>query len=177
MENNQMVEAKWYVVHTFSGYENMVMANLYKVIEKNNLQDIILDVKIPMEDTIEEKNGKKKVVQRKMFPCYVLVKMRYQDNLWHTIVNTRGVTGFCGPAGRPLPLTEDEIKRMRLEKIHVDIKVNVGDKVKILSGPLADFVGDVQEVDEQNEKCKVTVSMFGRLTPVEVEFDQIELVD
>ena len=174
MEN---IEAKWYVVHTFSGYENMVMANLYKVIEKNNLQDIILDVKIPMEDTIEEKNGKKKVVQRKMFPCYVLVKMRYQDNLWHTIVNTRGVTGFCGPAGRPLPLTEDEIKRMRLEKIHVDLKVNVGDKVKILSGPLADFVGDVQEVDAENEKCKVSVSMFGRLTPVEVEFDQIEIVD
>ena len=177
MENNQMVEAKWYVVHTFSGYENMVMANFHKVIEKNNLQDIILDVKIPMEDTIEEKNGKKKVVQRKMFPCYVLVKMRYTDNLWHTIVNTRGVTGFCGPAGRPLALTDDEIKRMRLEKIHVDLKVNVGDKVKILSGPLAEFVGDVQEVDAENQKCKVTVSMFGRLTPVEVEFDQIEIVD
>lgn len=174
---NQMVEPKWYVVHTFSGYENMVMANLYKVIEKNNLQDTILDVKIPMEDTIEEKNGKRKVVQRKMFPCYVLVKMRYQDNLWHTIVNTRGVTGFCGPAGRPLPLTDDEIKRMRLEKINVDLKVNIGDKVQILSGPLAQMVGDVQEVDAENQKCKVTVSMFGRLTPVEVEFDQIELID
>lgn len=174
---NELVEPKWYVVHTFSGYENMVMANLYKVIEKNNLQDIILEVKIPMEDTIEEKNGKKKVVQRKMFPCYVLVKMRYTDNLWHTIVNTRGVTGFCGPAGRPLALTEDEIKRMRLEKINVDIKVNVGDKVKIASGPLADQVGDVTEVDAQNQKCKVSVLFFGRQTPVEVDFDQIELID
>ncbi len=176
MENNEIVEPKWYVVHTFSGYENLVLINLKKTIENNNLQDIILDVKIPMEDVIEEKNGKKKVVQRKMFPCYVLVKMRYTDNLWHTIVNTRGVTGFCGPAGRPLALTEDEIKRMRLEKINVDIKVNIGDKIKIISGPLADFVGDVIEVDAENQKCKVNVSMFGRLTPVEVDFDQIELM-
>ena len=170
-------EPKWYVLHTFSGYENMVQDNLYKTIENNQLQDYILEVRIPMEDAIEEKNGKKKVVQRKMFPCYVLVKMRYQDNLWHTIVNTRGVTGFCGPAGRPLALTEDEIKRMRLEKVSVDLKVNIGDNVKIMSGPLMDMVGVVQEVDAENQKCKVSVSMFGRLTPVEVEFDQIELVD
>ena len=176
MENKEIIEPRWYVVHTFSGYENMVMDNLYKVIEKNGLQEQILEVQIPMEDTIEEKNGKRKVVQRKMFPCYVLVKMRYQDNLWHTIVNTRGVTGFVGPAGRPLPLTQEEIKKMRLEKVNVDIKVNVGDKVKITSGPLADFVGDVQEVDNVEQKCKVTVSMFGRLTPVELDFGQIEII-
>ena len=176
MENKETIEPKWYVVHTFSGYENMVMDNLYKVIEKNGLQEDILEVQIPMEDTIEEKNGKRKVVQRKMFPCYVLVKMRYRDSLWHTIVNTRGVTGFVGPAGRPLPLTQDEIRRMRLEKINVDIKVNVGDKVKITSGPLESFVGDVQEVDMVERKCKVTVSMFGRLTPVEVDFGQIEII-
>ena len=176
MENKETIEPKWYVVHTFSGYENMVMDNLYKVIEKNGLQEDILEVQIPMEDTIEEKNGKRKVVQRKMFPCYVLVKMRYRDSLWHTIVNTRGVTGFVGPAGRPLPLTQDEIRRMRLEKINVDIKVNVGDKVKITSGPLESFVGDVQEVDMIEQKCKVTVSMFGRLTPVEVDFGQIEII-
>ena len=176
MENNmnELEEAKWYVLHTFSGYENMVQDNLYKVIEKNNLQEDILEVQIPMEDTIEEKNGKRKVVQRKMFPCYVLIKMRYRDSLWHTIVNTRGVTGFVGPAGRPLPLTADEIRRMRLEKVNVDLKVNVGDKVKIISGPLADFVGDVQEVDAENQKCKVMVSMFGRQTPVELDFAQIE---
>ena len=176
MENKETIEPKWYVVHTFSGYENMVMDNLYKVVEKNGLQEDILEVQIPMEDTIEEKNGKRKVVQRKMFPCYVLVKMRYRDSLWHTIVNTRGVTGFVGPAGRPLPLTQDEIRRMRLEKINVDIKVNVGDKVKITSGPLESFVGDVQEVDMIEQKCKVTVSMFGRLTPVEVDFGQIEII-
>ena len=176
MENNmnELEEAKWYVLHTFSGYENMVQDNLYKVIEKNNLQEDILEVQIPMEDTIEEKNGKRKVVQRKMFPCYVLIKMRYRDSLWHTIVNTRGVTGFVGPAGRPLPLTADEIRRMRLEKVNVDIKVNVGDKVKVVVGPLEGFAGDVIEVDAENQKCKVMVSMFGRQTPVELDFAQIE---
>lgn len=176
MENKEIVEPKWYVVHTFSGYENMVLDNLYKVVEKNGLQEDILEVKIPMEDVIEEKNGKRKVVQRKMFPCYVLVKMRYTDGLWHTIVNTRGVTGFVGPAGRPLPLTQEEIVRMKLEKVNVDIKVGVGDKIKITSGPLEGFVGDVVNVDTKNQKCKVTVSMFGRLTPVEVDFGQIEII-
>lgn len=169
-------EPKWYVVHTFSGYENMVMDNLYKVAEKNGLQDHILEVQIPMEDAIEEKNGKRKVVQRKMFPCYVLVKMRYKDSLWHTIVNTRGVTGFVGPAGRPIPLTDEEIRRMRLEKVNVEIKVGVGDKVKVVSGPLEGFVGDVVSVDTENQKCRVNVTMFGRMTPVDVEFDQIDLI-
>ncbi len=169
-------EPKWYVLHTFSGYENMVQDNLYKVVETNNLQEDILEVKIPMEDTIEEKNGKRKVVSHKMFPCYVLIKMRYRDSLWHTIVNTRGVTGFVGPAGRPLPLTQDEIRRMGLEKINVDIKINVGDKIKVVLGPLEGFAGEVTEVDLENQKCKVTVSMFGRLTPVELDFSQIELI-
>ncbi len=175
-DNKDLEEPKWYVLHTFSGYENMVQDNLYKVVETNNLQNDILEVQIPMEDTIEEKNGKRKVVQRKMFPTYVLVKMRYRDSLWHTIVNTRGVTGFCGPAGRPLPLTQDEIRRMRLEKVNVDIKVNVGDKVKVTMGPLEGFAGEVTEVDNENQKCKVTVSMFGRLTPVELDFSQIEVI-
>lgn len=177
MENiNEQEEAKWYVVHTFSGYENMVQDNLYKVVEKNGLQEDILEVQIPMEDTIEESNGKRKVVQRKMFPCYVLVKMRYRDSLWHTIVNTRGVTGFVGPAGRPLPLTQDEIRRMRLEKVSVDFKVNVGDKVKIILGPLEGFAGDVTEVDNENQKCKVNVSMFNRQTTVELDYSQIEII-
>lgn len=170
----KLEEPKWYVVHTFSGYENMVYDNLLKTIAKNDLQDKILEVKIPMEDVIEEKNGKKVVVQRKMFPCYVLLKMRYQDNLWHTIVNTRGVTGFVGPQGRPLPLTDDEIRKMRLEKIVVDIKVNVGDSIKIISGPLEGFVGEVVSIDNTNQKCRVNVEMFGRMTPVDVDFDQIE---
>ena len=169
-------EAKWYVVHTFSGYENMVQDNLNKTIEKMDLGDRILEVKIPMEDVIEEKNGKKVVVSKRMFPCYVLLKMKYADNLWHTIVNTRGVTGFVGPQGRPLPLTEDEIRKMRLEKIKVDIKVEVNNSVKIISGPLEGFVGTVSSVDAENQKCRVIVEMFGRDTPVDVEFDQIEIL-
>ena len=170
------IEPKWYVVHTFSGYENMVMDGLHKIIEKNGLQDYILEVQIPMEDVIEEKNGKRKVVQRKMFPCYVLVKMRYKDSLWHVIKNTRGATGFAGPGGRPIPLTEEEIRRMRLEKVKVEIDLNIGDKVKVVTGPLEGFVGDVVSVDTTNQKCRVNVTMFGRITPVDVEFDQIDKI-
>ena len=129
-----------------------------------------------MEDAIEEKNGKKKVVQRKMFPCYVLLKMRYTDDLWHTIVNTRGVTGFVGPAGRPLPLTDEEVRKMRLEKVAIDLKVDVGNKVKVVSGPLEGFVGDVLSVDQADQKCKVSVEMFGRQTPVDLDFAQIEII-
>lgn len=171
------IEPKWYVVHTFSGYENMVMDNLYKTAQKNDLGEQIMEIQIPMEDTIEEKNGKKKVVQRKMFPCYVLVKMRYTDNLWHTIVNTRGVTGFCGPQGRPQPLSDEEIRKMRLEKVNVDIKVQVGDRIKVISGPLDSFVGEVLKVDNVNQKCRVNIEMFGRNTPVEVDFAQIEVIE
>ena len=176
MSNVLNEEPKWYVLHTFSGYENMVQDNLYKTIESHSLQDYILEVKVPMEDVIEEKNGKKKVVQRKKFPTYVLLKMRYTDDLWHTIVNTRGVTGFVGPAGRPLPLTEDEVRKMRLEKVVIDLKVDVGNKVKVISGPLESFVGDVLAVDADNQKCKVSVEMFGRQTPVDLDFDQIEVI-
>ncbi len=170
-------EPKWYVVHTFSGYEQMVLDNLYKCIKKNNLEEQILEVKIPMEQVVEEKNGKKKVVERKMFPCYVLLKMRYTDNLWHTIVNTRGVTGFVGPQGRPLPLTDEEIVKMRLEKVNIDIKVEVGNKVKVTNGPLDGFVGDVVSVDNVEQKCRVNVEMFGRPTSVDLDFAQIEIID
>ncbi|MBO4569622.1 MAG: transcription termination/antitermination factor NusG [Clostridia bacterium] len=169
-------EAKWYVIHTLTGYENIVYDNLIKTVDKMNLGDRILEVKIPMEEVIEEKNGKKKVVERKMFPCYVLLKMKYQDNLWHTIVNTHGVTGFVGPQGRPLPLTDDEIRKMRLEKVNIDIDVKAGDDIKILSGPLEGFAGKVISVDKENQKCRVNVEMFGRQTPVDVDFDRIETI-
>ena len=174
---SNLEEPKWYVIHTLTGYEQMVQDNLYKCIKKNNLEEQILEVRIPKEEVIEEKNGKKKVVERKMFPCYVLLKMRYHDNLWHTIVNTRGVTGFCGPQGRPLPLTDDEIIKMKLEKIKIDIKISAGDKVKVVSGPLDGFVGDVVSVDENEQKCRVNVEMFGRPTAVDLDFAQIELID
>jgi len=174
---SKLDEPKWYVLHTFTGYEAMAVDNLNKCIAKNNLQDYILEVKIPMETVIEEKNGKKKAVERKLFPCYILIKMRYTDSLWHTIVNSRGVTGFVGPQGRPLPLTDEEVKKMKLEPIVVDIKVSVGQKVKLSGGAFDNFVGSVLSVDAENQKCKVEVEMFGRATPIDVDFSQIEIIE
>lgn len=167
-------EAKWYVLHTYSGYENMVRDNLRMVFEKNNMTDRLKEITIPMEDVVEEKNGKRKIVQRRMFPCYVLVKMIYNNDMWHMITNTRGVTGFVGPQGRPLPLNEDEIRRMHLEKIVVETNYKVGDRVKVTQGPLEGFVGEIETIDAAASKCRVIVSMFGRETPVDLELYQIE---
>ncbi|NLK17450.1 MAG: transcription termination/antitermination factor NusG [Clostridiales bacterium] len=175
MENSQQ-QARWYVLHTYSGYESMVMENLHKLIENNNLQDVILDIVIPEEQVVEEKRGKKKVVKRKMYPCYVFVKLVYSNELWYLLTNTRGVTGFVGPSGRALPLTEDEVKRMRLEKVAVPMNFIVGDNVRVLSGPLEGYVGMVEEIDFKQQKAKVSVSMFGRQTPVELEFMQFEKI-
>lgn len=169
-------DAKWYVLHTYSGYENMVKDNLEMVFKKNNLMDKLVEITIPMEDVVEEKNGKRKIVQRRMFPCYVLIKMDYNNDMWHLITGTRGVTGFVGPQGRPLPLTEEEIRRMHLEKVVVETDMKVGDKVKVTQGPLEGFVGDIESIDAEGGKCKVIVSMFGRLTPVDLELYQIEPV-
>lgn len=169
--------AKWYVLHTYSGYENMVKDNLEMVFQKNNMTDRLYEITIPMEDVVEEKNGKRKIVQRRMFPCYVIIKMDYDNSMWHMITNTRGVTGFVGPQGRPLPLSEDEIKRMHLEKIVVETDLQVGQKVKVTQGPLEGFVGTVESADAANSKCKVVVSMFGRDTPVDLEMYQIEPID
>ena len=178
IDTSKLDEPRWYVLHTFTGYENMAVDNLNKCIVKNNLQEYIMEVKVPMETVIEEdKNGKKKAVERKLFPCYILIKMRYTDSLWHTIVNSRGVTGFVGPQGRPLPLTDEEVKKMKLEPIVVDIKVEVGQKVKLLGGAFDNFVGTVISVEAESQKCKVEVEMFGRPTPIDVDFSQIELVN
>ena len=167
--------AKWYVLHTYSGYENQVEMNLKMVFEKNNMTDRLYEITIPMEEGMEEKNGKKKLVKRKMFPCYVLIKMEYDnDSMWHIITQTRGVTGFVGPQGHPLPLTDDEIRRMHLEKVVAKTDYAAGDTVKIISGPLEDFVGKIESVDKENQKCRVSVSMFGRETPVDLELYQIE---
>ncbi len=168
--------AKWYVLHTYSGYENQVEMNLKMVFEKNNLTDRLFEITIPMEEVLEEKNGKKKLVKRKMYPCYVLIKMDYDNSMWHIITQTRGVTGFVGPQGRPLPLTDDEIRRMHLEKVVAKTDYNIGDTVKIIAGPLEDFVGQIETLDAENQKCRVTVSMFGRQTPVDLELYQIEPV-
>lgn len=177
IDTSKLDEPKWYVLHTFTGYETMAVENLNKCIQKNNLQDYIMEVKVPMETVIEEKNGKKKAVEKKLFPCYILIKMRYTDSLWHTIVNSRGVTGFVGPQGRPLPLTDEEVKKMKLEPINIDIKVSAGQKVKLSGGAFDGFVGTVLSVDAEAQNCKVEVEMFGRPTPIDVDFSQIEILD
>ncbi|MDD2226974.1 MAG: transcription termination/antitermination protein NusG [Clostridia bacterium] len=171
-----MEEAKWYALHTFSGYENVAKENLETVVEKFNLQDRIFDIIIPVEEAIEERKGKKKLVQRKIMPCYLLVKMIYGDDLWHNITRTRGITGFVGPKGRPLALTEDEVRKMRLEKITVNLDLNKGDKIEIIDGPLNNFVGVVDLVNKENNKVKVIVEMFGRETPVDLDYSQIRKI-
>ena len=172
---NAKKEAKWYVLHTFSGYENVAKENLEIVIDKYNLQERIFDIVIPMEDVVEEKDGKRKVVSRKLMPGYIYVKMIYGDDIWHAVTRTRGITGFAGPKGRPLSLTEDETLRMHLEKvtvINVDLAEN--DKVEVLDGPLNGFVGTGVGIDTQANKCRVIVEMFGRETPVDLGLDQVK---
>lgn len=169
-------DAKWYVLHTFSGYEQVAKDNLETVVEKFNLQNRIFDIIIPMEDVIEEKNGKKKLVSKKVMPCYLLVKMIYGDDMWHNITRTRGITGFVGPKGRPLALTEDEIRKMRLEKVDVNIQLEIGDKIEVIDGPLMNMVGTVMKVDSDNRRAKVNVEMFGRETPVDLDFSQVKKI-
>ena len=168
----------WYILHTYSGYESMVKDNLERLIENNNLQNMIFDVKIPMEQTIEEKsNGKRKVVERKLLPCYVFIKMIYSNQLWYWITNTRGVTGFVGPQGRPIPLKENEIRKMRLEDMVVEGDFLVGDKVLVESGPLEGFEGTITELNDAAHKAKLNIQMFGRNTDVEVEYIQIKKIE
>ena len=167
------IPAKWYVLHTFSGYENVAKKNLETVIEKFNLQDRIFDIVIPMEDVVEEKNGKKKLVQRKSMPCYIFVKMKYGDDLWHNVTIARGITGFAGPKGRPLELTDEEVMKMKLEKIKVDVDVEVGDTIEVIDGPLSGMVGKVSAVNTQEGTLTALLEMFGRETSVELEFSQV----
>ena len=167
------IEPKWYVLHTYSGYENVAKENLETVAVKYGLQDRIMDIIIPMENVIQEKNGKKKIVQRKTMPGYLLVKMRYGDDIWHNVTRTRGVTGFTGPKGRPLELTPEEVQRMHLERITVEVDIAAGDKVEVIDGPLTGMVGVVESVDPEQSKLKVIVEMFGRETPVDLGYSQI----
>ena len=170
-------EPKWYILHTYSGYEAMVKDSLEKLIENNNLGDYIVDLKIPMEQVIEEKNGKRKVVERKLLPCYVFIKMIYTNQIWYYVTNTRGVTGFCGPQGRPVPMKEEEIRKMRLEQVVSNEKYQIGDTVSIEDGPLAGFLGTIKELNDTAQKAKIATTMFGRSTDVEVEYIQIKKVD
>ncbi len=176
MEYIYSKEPKWYVLHTFSGYENVAKENLETVVNKFNLQDRIFEIVIPEESVIEEKNNKKKLVTRKSMPCYILIKMIYGDDLWHNITNTRGITGFVGPKGRPLALTEEEVMQMRLEKIKVETDIEVGDKVEIIEGPLDKMIGNVVAVNPEASVVTVTVEMFGRENNVELSFEQVHKI-
>ena len=169
--------AKWYVLHTFSGYENVAKDNLETVVEKFNLQDRIFDIVIPMEDVVEEKNGKKKLVQRKAMPCYIPVKMKYADDLWHNVTRTRGITGFVGPKGRPLALTEDEVVKLRLEKITVDVDLQEGDRVEIIEGALDGMVGQIKSINLETGIASVNVEMFGRETSVDLNLSQLRKIN
>lgn len=170
-------KAKWYALHTYSGYENVARENLLAVIPKFNLQNRIFDIVIPMETVVEEKNGKKKLVERKSMPCYIFVKMIYGDDLWHAVINTRGITGFVGPNARALPLTEEEVRKNKLEKIKVEAHLSVGDKVEVIDGPLEGTIGTVQSVNAEGGLATVIVEMFGREAPVDLDFTQMRKVE
>ena len=171
-----MAEAKWYVVHTYSGYENKVKANIDKTIENRHLEDEILEVRVPMQEVVELKNGVQKASQKKMFPGYVLIHMIMNDDTWYVVRNTRGVTGFVGSGTDPIPLTDDEIRNMGFEDVPINVDYEVNEQVQVMNGPFEGFVGTVQEINTEKHKVKVLVSMFGRETPVELEFSQVQKV-
>ncbi|MBO5121834.1 MAG: transcription termination/antitermination protein NusG [Oscillospiraceae bacterium] len=169
--------AKWYVIHTYSGYENAVKTSIEKFVNGRNMQDLILRMEIPMETVTEvTDSGTMKEVERKVFPGYVLIKMVMTDEAWHLVRNVRGVTGFVGSANKPIPLTEEEVLAMGMEKHEIVVRYNVGDHVRIVDGPLASFNGVVEEIEPEKNRVSVMVSMFGRETPVELELDQVEVI-
>ena len=175
---NEMNEGlKWYVAHTYSGYENKVKANLEKIVENRGLGELITDIRIPTETIVESDGGKEREVESKIFPSYVLIKMVMSDETWHIVRNIRGVTGFVGSANKAIPLTDEEVIAMGVEKREVKVGFDVGSTVKVTDGPLDGFLGTVDEIDIEKERVRVIVSMFGRETPVDLEFDQIETVD
>jgi transcriptional antiterminator NusG len=170
-------EAKWYVVHTYSGYENKVASNLEKTVENRQMQDLIQEVRVPTEKVIEvREDGSQKEVERKVFPGYVMVKMIITDDSWYAVRNIRGCTGFVGPSSDPVALTEEEVSRLGVEERTVEVSYKVGDTVTITGGPLEGFMGTVEEMDKTKNRARVIVSMFGRDTPAEIELGQAELV-
>ena len=172
-ENNDL-EPRCYVVHKYSVYENKVKTDLEKVIKNRELEDFFFDIVVPMEEQIEIKEGKRKTNLKKVFPGYVLIKMIVTEKTWYIVRNTRGVTGFVGSGTDPIPLTDEEIRNMGFEELtQVNVDYNVNDSVKVLAGPLKDFIGTVTEINKEKHKVKVSVSMFGRETPVELELSQV----
>ena len=173
---SEEVQPKWYVVHTYSGYENKVKTDLEKTIKNRELEDFFFGIVVPMEEQIEIKDGKRKTNLKKVFPGYVLIKMIVTEETWYIVRNTRGVTGFVGSGADPIPLTDEEIRNMGFEDVQVNIDYEINDSVRIVNGPLVDFIGIVQEINKEKHKVKVLVSMFGRETPVDLEFSQVQKV-
>ena len=169
-------KAKWYVVHTYSGHENKVKVNIEKLVENRGMQDLVLSVVVPTEDRVEIKNGQRKVKTRKIFPGYVLVKMVVTSESWYLVRNTQGVTGFVGHGSEPIPLTDEEVRRMGIEKVYIDLDIEAGDNVKVINGPFESFMGVVEEVNMDRQVLRVKISMFGRDTPVELEFGQVDKI-
>ena len=175
--SDAIAEPKWYVAHTYSGYENKVKTNLEKIVENRGLQHMIMDVNIPTQITKEIKNDQEVEVETKIFPSYVLIKMIMSDESWHVVRNITGVTGFVGPGSKPTPLTDEEVASLGVEKtVTVQLDYKVGDIVKIISGPLANFTGTVQSISEDCKKIKVLASMFGRETPVDLDAQDVKLL-
>ncbi len=170
---SELSEAKWYVVHTYSGYENKVATDLEKMVENRKMQDLILDIKIPTETVKEVKEDKVREVERKIFPGYVLIKMIVTDDSWYVVRNTRGVTGFVGPASEPVPLSDAEVAALGVDVRTVEVSYKVGDLVKIIAGPLKGMEGSVISIDEENNVVSVKISMLGQEIPAEMELDQV----
>ena len=170
-------EPRWYVVHTYSGYENKVKTDLEKTIKNRELEDFFFNIVVPMEEQVEIKEGKRKTNLRKVFPGYVLIKMIVTEESWYIVRNTRGVTGFVGSGTDPIPLTDEEIRNMGFDEVPVNVDYDVNDTVQVVNGPLEGFIGTVQEINKEKQKVKVLVSMFGRETPVELEFSQVQKVN
>ena len=168
-----MAEANWYVVHTYSGYENKVKANIEKTIENRHLEDEILEVRVPLQDVVEMKNGSRRVVQKKLFPGYVLINMVMNDETWYVVRNTRGVTGFVGPGSKPVPLTEAEMKPLGIQTENVSIDFGEGDMIVVVAGAWKDTVGVVQKIDYSKQTATINVELFGRETPVEISFAEV----
>ena len=174
MSQQEELVPRWYVVHTYSGYENKVKTDLEKTIKNRELEEYFFDIIVPMEEQIEIKEGQRKTNLKKVFPGYVLIKMIVTEKTWYIVRNTRGVTGFVGSGTDPIPLTDEEIRKMGFEQVEVNVDYNVNDTVRIMDGPLTEFTGTVKEINKEKHKVKVLVSMFGRETPVELEFSQVQ---
>ena len=169
-----MAEANWYVVHTYSGYENKVKANIEKTIENRHLEDQILEVRVPMEDVVEVKNGTKRQVQKKLFPGYVVLNMVMNDDTWYVVRNTRGVTGFVGPGSKPVPLTEEEMQALQINRTEMEVDFEEGDSITVMAGIWKDTVGVIQTMNHSKQTAIINVDLFGRETPVEISFTDIK---